>query len=240
MWTISNKTCSIELRLVDFLPKLCIINVVSRIASTNKMRFLLLLKMSTSLKAFRRPTPEDVSFSVEHETLGRLTLHCIDGVEKKNAWKLEALEMLNDVIEEGLTWPPEIPLDEEEFENYFMVGSSFVLVAERDGAAVGCFYVKPNFIGRSSHICNGGFIVRKDLRGKGLAQIMGGIFLKTARQMGYVGVMFNLVYATNVASQKVWEKLGFKCIGVLPKAARLKGHDKLVDAKMYFYDLEEK
>lgn len=24
----------------------------------------------------------------------------------------------------------------------------------------GCFYVKPNFPGRCSHVCNGGFIVR--------------------------------------------------------------------------------
>lgn len=34
--------------------------------------------------------------------------------------------------------------------------------------------------------------------------------------------MFNLVYENNVASLRLWEKLGFTKVGVIPGAGRLK------------------
>ena len=35
----------------------------------------------------------------------------------------------------------------------------------------------------------------------------------------------------------MWEKLGYKVLGIIPKVARLKGVEGLVDAKQYYYDL---
>ena len=35
----------------------------------------------------------------------------------------------------------------------------------------------------------------------------------------------------------MWEKLGYKVVGVIPKVARLRGLEGLVDAKQYYYDL---
>ena len=35
---------------------------------------------------------------------------------------------------------------------------------------LGCFYIKPNFPGRCAHICNGGFIVNPNYRGKFIQQ----------------------------------------------------------------------
>lgn len=42
--------------------------------------------------------------------------------------------------------------------------------------------------------------------------------------------MFNLVFENNVASVKIWEKLGFQIIGRVPGAARLANSAELVDA----------
>lgn len=42
--------------------------------------------------------------------------------------------------------------------------------------------------------------------------------------------MFNLVFENNVASIKIWERLGFKIIGRVPGAARLANSPDLVDA----------
>ena len=35
----------------------------------------------------------------------------------------------------------------------------------------------------------------------------------------------------------MWEKLGYKVLGIIPKVARLKGVEGLVDAKQYYFDL---
>lgn len=38
---------------------------------------------------------------------------------------------------------------------------------------LGSFYVKPNYPGRSSHVCNAGFLVAEAARGKGVGRAMG-------------------------------------------------------------------
>lgn len=53
--------------------------------------------------------------------------------------------------------------------------------------------VKPNFPGRCSHICNGGFITRLDSRDRGVGTVMGLSFLRLARDLGYRASYFNLV-----------------------------------------------
>ena len=68
---------------------------------------------------------------------------------------------------------------------------------------------------------------------------MGRAFLLFAPLMGYKAAMFNLVFANNHASIHIWNSLGFKIIGRLPKAARLNDNDHLVDAIMFHYDFEE-
>jgi RimJ/RimL family protein N-acetyltransferase len=52
--------------------------------------------------------------------------------------------------------------------------------------------------------------------------------------------MFNLVFVNNVPSVKLWKSLGFKIIGVLPKAGRLRDCEELVDAYMFHMDFEHK
>lgn len=49
-------------------------------------------------------------------------------------------------------------------------------------------------------------------------------------RQGYKYSVFNLVFENNVASVKIWEKLGFQIIGRVPGAARLANSAELVDA----------
>lgn len=56
----------------------------------------------------------------------------------------------------------------------------------------------------------------------------------TDLQQGYTYSVFNLVYETNVASCKIWDGLGFKRIGKVPKCGNLKSSpDEYVDAIIY-------
>lgn len=56
----------------------------------------------------------------------------------------------------------------------------------------------------------------------------------------YHGSFFNLVYVNNVASVKLWQKLGFCNVGTVPKAARLSESNGggYVDAFQFYYDLD--
>lgn len=83
------------------------------------------------------------------------------------------------------------------------------------------YYIKPNYPGRSSHLCNAGFVVPPATRGLGLGGVAGKSFLSYAPRCGYRGSVFNLVYQTNEASVKIWERLGFEKVGKIPDAGRL-------------------
>lgn len=86
----------------------------------------------------------------------------------------------------------------------------------------GFYYVKPNYPGRSSHICNAGFIVPTQSRGLRLGSVLGRSYLTFAPAFGYLASVFNLVYETNRASFKIWERLGFEVVGRVPKAGLLR------------------
>ena len=84
------------------------------------------------------------------------------------------------------------------------------------------YYIKPNYPGRSSHLCNAGFMVPPTSRGLGLGRIAARSFLFYGPACGYRGSVFNLVYVNNEASVKLWEKLGFVNVGRIPGAGRLR------------------
>ncbi|PVU84492.1 hypothetical protein BB560_002588 [Smittium megazygosporum] len=171
---------------------------------------------------------------------------------KPNLTKLLS-KLLDDVIETGNEYPQLSVIGIDGFMDYFLSHDAFVLVSSSpeidssikntslDSAAFwesnvkGMFYIKPNFPGRSSHICNGGFITSPKYRGCGVAKQMGTAFIKIAPILGYKASLFNLVFATNEASLKVWRDLGFKESGRIPKAGFLKDYG-YVDAINFFYD----
>jgi len=143
--------------------------------------------------------------------------------------------LLNRVIGEGQTYPQDRPLSEAEFVAYWASADAFVVRGE--GAVLGAFYLKPNFPGRCSHICNAGFVVQPAARGRGIGRFMGESLLAIARWRGYSAVMFNLIFETNKPSISLWRSLGFTTIGRIPKAARLAG-GHMVDAYMMYRSLE--
>mmetsp|Transcript_9920 Transcript_9920/g.22276 ORF Transcript_9920/g.22276 Transcript_9920/m.22276 type:complete len:126 (-) Transcript_9920:80-457(-) len=94
---------------------------------------------------------------------------------------------------------------------------------------------------RCSHVCNGGFITAPRFRGLGVGRLMGNVFLRAARDLGYKSSYFNLVFKSNKESIELWESLGFQRVATLENAARLKGlgDGELDTAFGYRYDLEK-
>ncbi|KAL8284238.1 hypothetical protein RQP46_004987 [Phenoliferia psychrophenolica] len=107
-----------------------------------------------------------------------------------------------------------------------------------ESSVLGMFYVKPNYPGRSSHNCNGGFVVPTVHRGLRVGVNLGRAFLHFAPLLGYKASVFNLVYVSNAASLKIWDSLGFNRVGLVPDAGLLKSAipgepDVFTDAVVY-------
>jgi L-amino acid N-acyltransferase YncA len=73
------------------------------------------------------------------------------------------------------------------------------------------------------------------MRGRGIGKFLAQQYLYLARDLGYEGSMFNLVYVNNIASVKLWQSLGFRQTGCVPGAGRM--NEQRVDAYQFYYDL---
>ncbi|CCE62759.1 hypothetical protein TPHA_0D01180 [Tetrapisispora phaffii CBS 4417] len=165
--------------------------------------------------------------------------------------------MFNEEILRGDTYPYFNVLTKEEFVNYWFSSFTAILLntdntsllvdlvankSEKDVTywnemLLGTFYIKPNYSGRCSHNCNAGFLVNYHQRGQKIGYRLGQIYLQWGHLLGYKYSIFNLVFVTNVGSWKIWDKLEFDRIGLVPRAAILKGYDEPVDAIIYGRDL---
>ncbi len=104
-------------------------------------------------------------------------------------------------------------------------------VFEEDGRIFGTYYLKTNQLGPGEHVCNCGYMVSTEARGRGLATAMCEHSQSVARAFGYKAMQFNFVASTNEGAVRLWNKLGFATVGRLPKAFNhpLKGYvDALV------------
>ncbi|KUI97567.1 GNAT family N-acetyltransferase [Vibrio sp. MEBiC08052] len=83
---------------------------------------------------------------------------------------------------------------------------------------LGTYYIKPNALGPSRHICNCGYMVSSAARGKGIARQMCEHSQQKALELGFDAMQFNSVVSTNDVAVRLWQKLGFTIIGTIPKA----------------------
>mmetsp|Transcript_52304 Transcript_52304/g.131360 ORF Transcript_52304/g.131360 Transcript_52304/m.131360 type:complete len:198 (-) Transcript_52304:47-640(-) len=142
------------------------------------------------------------------------------------------MQMLNAEIRSG-TYPQDKELDRAGFLNYYCSEYTFVARTAADPQQIcGAFYVKRNFPGRCSHICNSGFLVREGHRGNGVGKALAQAFLAVAPLLGFKAAFFNLVFVDNHASVALWDGLGFNRTGRVPAAKIQDGRP--VDALMYY------
>ncbi len=146
-------------------------------------------------------------------------------------------QLYDRIVAEGTSYPHERMLTHDEFQDYWAKGKSTVVAYERpcktDPALLGAFYLKPNWPGRARHVANAGFIVAPEWRNRGLGWLLGAVMLDYAKELGYRGVLFNLVFSENTVARHLWEKLGFRTLGVIPGVVR-KNDAQYQDALIMF------
>lgn len=135
----------------------------------------------------------------------------------------EAVSIWNEVVEAGTAFPQNEPLTEKSGEEFFN-SQSFTGVARdtNSNEAVGLYILHPNNVGRCGHICNASYAVRADLRGQRIGAILVKHCIEKARELGFGILQFNAVVKTNEPALKLYKKLGFTQLGVIPKGFLLK------------------
>lgn len=133
----------------------------------------------------------------------------------------EAIKIWNEVVEEGVAFPQMDCLTPESG-NEFFCEQSFTGLATDNGEIAGIYILHPNNVGRCGHICNASYAVRGDLRGRHIGEKLVRHCMQTATKLGFRILQFNAVVSTNTAALKLYEKLGFVKLGVIPDGFLMK------------------
>ena len=145
------------------------------------------------------------------------------------------------IVDEGTSYPHDRFPGDDDFMEYWFRGKTTIaayLDHVSPGEMLGAFYLKPNWPGRARHVANAGFMVAPEWRNKGLGWLLGATMLQYAKELGYRSVLYNLVFAENQTTRRLWRKLGFVEIGRIPGAVR-KNDGTYQDALIMWRSLRE-
>lgn len=149
----------------------------------------------------------------------------------------EMIVIWNEVVEEGIAFPQEELLNEKTGMEFFQ-GQSYCGVAEEEesGKILGLYILHPNNIGRCGHICNASYAVASASRGLHIGEKMVKDCLIQGKKNGFGVLQFNAVVATNIHARHLYERVGFKQLGTIPKGFRKKD-GSYVDICPYYIQL---
>ena len=133
----------------------------------------------------------------------------------------EMIRIWNEIVEEGIAFPQEDLLTPESGKQFF-AAQTHCAVAEEDGKIYGLYILHPNNVGRCGHISNASYAVKKNKRGMHIGEFLVKDCLAKAKEIGFKILQFNAVVATNTSALKLYKKLGFTQLGVIPKGFLLK------------------
>ncbi|MCD7844019.1 MAG: GNAT family N-acetyltransferase [Clostridiales bacterium] len=123
----------------------------------------------------------------------------------------------NRVVEDGVAFPQMEALDEDSGAAFFAQQSFTGVAADTEtGQVVGMYILHPNNVGRCGHICNASYAVRADLRGQHIGEALVRHSLEKGRELGFRVLQFNAVVCSNVHALRLYEKLGFVRLGIVP------------------------
>lgn len=143
-----------------------------------------------------------------------ITIHAMQENEWPPVWKL-----IEPVFRAGETYAFSPDISEDEARKVWLEAPTATYVAKDSaGNILGTYFIKPNQPGLGSHVCNCGYIVGENARGKGVASVMCEHSQSEARRLGFRAMQYNLVVATNEGAVRLWQKLGFAIVGRLPGA----------------------
>lgn len=126
--------------------------------------------------------------------------------------------IFHEIVSAGETYAYFQDTSKEEAKRLWMHLPCKTYVAEEEGQILGTYFIKTNQAGPGSHVCNCGYMVSSEARGRGLATAMCEHSQNMAIELGYMAMQFNFVVSSNEGAVRLWNKLGFETVGRLPMA----------------------
>ena len=137
----------------------------------------------------------------------------------------QMIDIWNEVVDEGIAFPQEELLDDKTGEEFFSSQSYCGVATDESGNVVGLYILHPNNVGRCGHICNASYAVSSSCRGQHIGEKLVRDCIHKAKEIGFQILQFNAVVETNIHARHLYEKIGFRQLGVIPKGFRMKdGH----------------
>lgn len=133
----------------------------------------------------------------------------------------EIIKIWNEVVEDGIAFPQEEPLDLATGADFF-ASQSYTGVAEEDGVIYGLYILHPNNVGRCGHICNASYAVASASRGRHIGEKLVLDCLTQAKKLGFRVLQFNAVVESNTHARHLYERLGFTQLGTITGGFRMK------------------
>lgn len=135
---------------------------------------------------------------------------------------LPATQIWNEVVKDGIAFPQDQEMTPRDG-NQFFLEQTYTAVAEDTGTheIVGLYILHPNNVGRCGHICNASYAVKKSCRGMHIGEKLVLDCLKMAKENQFLILQFNAVVATNIHALHLYERIGFKKLGLIPGGFRM-------------------
>lgn len=133
-----------------------------------------------------------------------------------------AIQIWNSVVEDGIAFPQEEPLNEYSGNEFFTAQSYTGIAYDAvNGEIVGVYILHLNNVGRCSHISNASYAVKKSKRGLHIGELLVKDCINEAKRLGFKILQFNAVVKTNIPALNLYKKLGFKQLGCIPGGFRI-------------------
>lgn len=134
-----------------------------------------------------------------------------------------AAAVWNEVVEDGVAFPQTELLDAQSGHAFFSVQSFTGIAYDMEsGEIVGLYILHPNNVGRCGHICNASYAVKGSMRGQHIGEKLVRHCMSKAKELGFGILQFNAVVKTNEPALRLYKKLGFQQLGVIPGGFRMK------------------
>lgn len=142
-----------------------------------------------------------------------MNIHLADIQDFEKIWPI-----FREIAEAGESYAYPRDITKEEALRLWIQTPRETYVFQEDGEILGTYYIKTNQSGPGDHVCNCGYMVSSQARGRGLATKMCEHSQLVAKKLGYKAMQFNFVASSNEGAVRLWKKLGFETVGVLPGA----------------------
>jgi ribosomal protein S18 acetylase RimI-like enzyme len=154
-----------------------------------------------------------------------LTIRLATESDRDAVWNI-----FHEVVASGDTYAIHSNISREDALGYWFRSNTKTYVAELgsesfrepsskpENNVVGTYILRPNQSGGGAHVANAAFMVAAHAQGQGIGRAMGEHCLGEARRLGFHAMQFNFVVSTNDSAIRLWQQLGFKIVGTLPRA----------------------